>query len=96
MLQESHTRVKRDIAGELVRFARKEVSMDLGQARACFRSLIELMTNTNGHASGESDSPSLRQRPPRWFASVYCRNGVAYFNFVDLGVGILGSASAKD
>lgn len=96
MLQESHTRVKRDIAGELVRFARKEVSMDLGQARACFRSLIELMTNTNGHASGESDSPSSRQRPPRWFASVYCRNGVAYFNFVDLGVGILGSASAKD
>ena len=84
-------------ASKLVAFAVERVPVTPTQRRTFYRTFIELMTNTNGHASGDSASGSESERAgPNWFASVYCRGGVAYFSFMDLGVGILWSLSAKD
>lgn len=66
-----------------------------GDARFCpqvQRVLVELMQNTNNHASG--NDPGQRH----WWLSVHFeeQESAAYFAFVDVGVGVFGSLSAKD
>ena len=84
-------RVEGSTARKLARFVTTQVALSREQKRALYGALIELMTNTNGHAAGDSDAAGS----PNWFASVYCRDGVAYLSFIDLGVGILESLSAR-
>ena len=93
MLGKSHSLVYASIAADLVDFARAHSHMSRGCTDASWQNLVELMTNTHNHAATRRGLRS--SRAPRWFASVYCRDNVAHFNFVDLGVGILNSAPAK-
>ena len=86
MLQKSRNFVTSDEAARIVDFAEKHTDMPAECRSACYRSLVELMSNTKDHSAG---------RKRKWFASVYCRDGTAYFNFLDLGVGILRSRTAR-
>lgn len=92
MRKRSHTTVHSNVAAELVDFALEHTSMARPRAEACYRNLVELMTNTHDHAR-RSQRRDIRRRS--WFASVYCRNGGAHFNFLDLGIGILTSTPAR-
>ena len=98
MLKKSASMVYSGVAAEIVDFATKHTTITKPCANACSQSLIELMTNTHNHAAGKKTRGKEWRRRHRktWFASVYCRNGKAYFNFIDLGVGILKSAPAKN
>jgi hypothetical protein len=52
-----------------------------------------MMSNTHNHARGRrAELTPLK----RWHASVYCEDDVAYFNFLDLGVGILNSTESRN
>ena len=83
------------VAAELVGFAsqRAKVTLTRECRNASSNSLIELMTNTHNHAGyGQYGNGTEKPRQEQWWASVYCQDDVAYFSFVDLGVGILESA----
>ena len=91
IMEESNTTVHAKIAANLVDFAREHVPLISEQtSRTCSQTLVEVMTNTHNHARA-----SEQDHPKTWFVSVYCRNGKAYFSFVDLGVGILNSIPAR-
>lgn len=93
MRTESRDLVFPDIASELVDFAVANARLPSESTNACSQNLIELMTNTHNHAGNRSTTRSGRHRTPhRWSASVYCQRDTAYFSFVDLGKGILGTA----
>ena len=96
MKKKSANMVHSEQAADLVDFALKHVNTTETCATACYRNLVEVMTNTHNHAANQRSSKRTRHGRERWHASVYCRNGVAYFSFVDLGVGILKSAPVKD
>ena len=98
MLKKSNDMVYSRVAAELVDFAlNQKMAMSQECANASSQNLIEVMTNTHNHAGSQPGRKASEKRPhERWWASVYCRGGVAYFNFVDLGVGILTSAPAKN
>ena len=98
MLKKSANMVHPRVAAEIVDFARKHATVSTSCANACSQSLIELMTNTHNHAAGKKTRGKKWRRRHRktWFTSVYCREGTAYFNFIDLGVGILKSAPARN
>ena len=81
------------VAADMVRFAEKHTTITKDSANACSQTLVELMTNTHNHAWYPTHS--IQDRHETWFASVYCRGGVAYFNFLDLGIGVLKSAPAR-
>ena len=83
------------VAADLVDFASKQAAVTRDCAKASSQNLIETMTNTHNHAGHHKNGKRSRKRHERWWASVYCRDNVAYFSFVDLGVGILSSAPAK-
>lgn len=89
ILKKTGRRVSAELADNLIRFARKHSCIAPRHIDVCWRNLVELMTNTYNHATKRSAPQE------QWFASVYCRNGTAYFNFVDLGIGILRSAPAR-
>ena len=97
MLKKSANMVYSKVAADMVDFARKHTTVTKSCADACFQNLVELMTNTHNHAAGKKTRGKEWRRRHRktWFASVYCREGKAYFNFIDLGVGILKSAPAR-
>lgn len=104
ILKASKRIVDGDIAAGLCRFAVEKGNMNRRRVITSFRNLVELMNNTHEHArsngSGHKGSDGNRRRrtpqpSSRWFASVYCRDGVAYFNFLDFGVGIMGTAPVK-
>ncbi len=90
MLDKSNFRVYAKTASELVDFAENHVAITRECTNACFQTLVEVMTNTHNHAGDKK--PGMREE--KWFVSVYCIEGLAYFNFVDLGIGILKSAQA--
>ena len=96
MLNKSENTVVARMAGDLVGFAKKHVIMTKECQNACFQTLVEVMTNTHDHA-GTRVSTGVRQLSKRlkWFVCVYCIEGIAYFTFVDLGIGILNSAPAR-
>ena len=97
MLKKSHNKVHADVAAELVDFARKNAAMDKKSANICSQTLVEIMTNTHNHAGNKMILRSSNKRVPHtWFASVYCRNQIAYFNFIDLGIGIFKSRPARN
>ena len=89
------------MAAELVEFARQHASVNHKYINTCFQTLVEVMTNTHNHARGgelvgdQKGSEQKKKRPQKWFVSVYCRGGTAYFSFIDLGVGILNSVPAR-
>ena len=83
--------VKSEVAAELVDFALAHSTISGEVARASSQALVELMLNTNNHAKRAGAS-----KKEHWHASVYCQDGVAYFTFVDLGVGLLNSAAPRD
>lgn len=96
MKKKSDTLAYPDVAAELVDFACEQVAVTRECANASSQNLVEIMTNTHNHAGYQQRNPrTRRQRHERWWASVYCRGGIAYFGFVDLGVGITTSAPAK-
>ena len=96
MLQKSNRKVYSKVAAELVDFALDHVPMTKECANACWQNLVEVMTNTHNHAQVHGQRTRREQRLLQpWFASVYCRERTAYFNFVDLGVGILRSAQTR-
>ena len=101
VLEKSSDTVHADMAAELVEFARQHVSITHKCMNACFQTLVEVMTNTHNHARGEelvgdqNGSEKKKKRPQKWFVSVYCRDGTAYFSFIDLGVGILRSVPVR-
>ena len=97
MLKRSQNIVYSRVAAEIVDFARRYVAVTTPCANACSQNLVELMTNVHNHAAGKKTRGKEWRRRHRktWFASVYCRDGKAYFNFIDLGVGILKSAPAR-
>lgn len=92
-----------DRATRLCRFAWEKSEIENKQLFfASRRTLVELMNNTHEHALAgrnttnskvRKDVPQPSSRP--WYASVYCRDGSAYFNFLDFGVGIMGTAPVK-
>ena len=91
ILKKSNNKVSTKIAAELVDFAKKHMPITRECTNACFQTLVEVMTNTHNHAGNR------KQRfPQKWFVSVYCRDQTAYFSFIDLGIGILKSAPAKN
>lgn len=92
ILKKSNNTVRAKIAAELVDFAKEHMPIITKECtNACFQTLVEVMTNTHNHARGQ------RQRfPQKWFVSVYCRDQTAYFSFIDLGIGILKSAPARN
>ena len=94
MLHHSRVAVHADVAAKLVEFAVREASIEPPAAAACYRTLVEVMTNTHNHAMTLNDGAPTGSRV-RWSASVYCRNGVAYFSFIDLGIGIAASIPAR-
>ena len=99
MKKKSANIVHSEQAADLVDFALKHVNTTETCATACYRNLVEVMTNTHNHAANQRSSKRMkrmRHGHEKWHASVYCRNSVAYFSFVDLGVGILKSAPVKD
>ena len=59
--------------------------------RAVYRSLIECMSNTKGHAA--HDGTHVED----WWLSVYCdeEDDIAKYSFVDRGVGILASSNVQ-
>lgn len=96
MKKKSDLVVYATIAADLVDFASRQATVARGCANASSQNLIEAMTNTHNHAGRRKGGQRARKkRHERWWASVYCRDNVAYFSFVDLGVGILKSAPAK-
>ena len=95
--KESKTVVHADVAAALSRFALKHATIGQNHAITSSRTLVELMNNTHEHARPVENTSRTKtpQRSSRWFASVYCREGVAYFNFLDFGIGIMGSAPVR-
>jgi hypothetical protein len=90
-------RVHSEIAADLVRFAEKHASMSRQVAIRSSATLVEAMTNTHNHAGSTARGTFNKRRRGEWpwYAGVYCEDGVAYFSFVDLGVGILRSTHAR-
>ena len=88
-------------AATLVDFAESHVSMDKAQRNAIWQNLVECMTNTHNHAKG-TEVPIRshlanrnRWEHEEWIAGVMCNDGIAYFSFVDQGVGICASVGAQ-
>jgi len=90
----SSTQVQSKVAAELVEFAMENADVPRHLAAASYKALVELMSNTHLH-SGEFIERRQRRKPGRWFASVQCREQVAEFAFLDLGIGILQSPAAR-
>lgn len=83
-------------AADLVDFAMNHVRTTTHCANGCYRNLVEVMTNTHNHATKQRrGTVTAKHGHEKWYASVYCRDNVAYFSFIDLGVGILKSAPVK-
>ena len=95
MRKKTSTRVESEIAAELVSFAMDHATVSKTIADACNRTMVELMLNTLNHATQVGDPKLRKAKPIAWRASVYCEDGVAYFTFLDLGVGILRSFAPR-
>ena len=97
ILKESKRVVHGTVAADLSRFAVRHARIGRSYAITSCRNLVELMNNTHEHAETGSAGTTRKSPQPssRWFASVYCREGVAYFNFLDFGMGIMGSAPVR-
>ncbi len=83
---------------KLIEFARFHVNIPKAQLAASWQNLIECMTSTHNHAGYNASESRVSNKPDpleKWTAGVMINNGVAYFAFVDLGVGICGSREAK-
>jgi len=93
--RKTSTRVESEVAAELVSFAMDHASVPKPIADACYETLVELMLNTRNHATQIRDPLRGREKPTAWRASVYCQDDVAYFTFLDLGVGILRSFAPR-
>lgn len=88
MSHRQDTKVHASKAAAMVLFAMEHADLSKEVADATYITLVELMLNTHTHADAR-----VGQKP--WLASVYCTKGTAYFTFIDIGVGILKSASPK-
>ena len=86
--------VESEIAADLVQFARDHAAVSDDTARASFKTLVELMSNTHNHAESRRRG-KLAHGTIDWSVCAYCENDVAHFTFVDLGVGICQSAGAR-
>jgi hypothetical protein len=99
MLRKSSRLVESLVAADLVRFALEHATIPRPIAVRSSNTLIEAMINTHNHATvhprARARERRLRKAPLPWFAGVYCEDDVAYFTFVDLGVGILNSVRVK-
>ena len=81
--------VTAQVAAELVRFADARVGLRPEQGKAISQNLVECMTNTRNHATLKEEIAEP------WIAGVWCNKNIAYFAFVDKGVGICGSTEAR-
>lgn len=88
-------------AEQLVDFAESKIRIkSSAHRRAIWQNLVECMTNTHNHAgsrrvkSKDGDNAATEVHS-EWAAGVMCKGEIAYFAFVDLGVGICGSTEAQ-
>ena len=95
ILEKSGDTVHAEMAAELVEFAERYVPITDRCAYACSQTLIEVMTNTHDHAGDWVHVRGHRCLLQKWFVSVYCQGEIAYFSFIDLGVGILKSVPVR-
>ncbi|HWB16884.1 MAG TPA: hypothetical protein VG538_10800 [Vicinamibacterales bacterium] len=101
MMRDSFERLVINTKAEaMVDFARDHASLNSAEASVSYQTLMEVMSNTHHHANrsaeaGKLDPDVAPSQPARWFAMVYCEDGVAYFTIADLGVGILNSYPAR-
>ena len=94
IVRKSQRKVDSEVAAQLVQFAIDNASVPQAVAEASYKNLVELMGNTHNHAARRGRRGPEGQQP--WQATVYCEDGVAYFTFVDLGVGILRSPAPRN
>ena len=87
MKKKSDRMVYSRVAAELVDFASTRASVRRDCANASSQNLVEVMTNTHNHAGYPQDGKGSRKRQrERWWASVYCRDNVAYFSLLTLAL----------
>lgn len=91
-------KVEPEYAGKLQDFATSHLFSHLEEekwfklkSKSIYRTLIECMSNTKGHAS--PDGTEIEE----WWLSVYCddKKRAAKFSFVDNGIGILKSGNVR-
>lgn len=93
IVRKTHRKVNSEVAAALVEFAIAHARVPEAIADACYKNLVELMGNTHNHAAQGRSGGGVGT--VRWQATVYCENGMAYFTFIDLGVGILRSPAPR-
>jgi len=86
------TRVEPETASGLIRFGLEAAGLEPGAHQACYRGLIECMSNTHNHASGRS-----ARSPEQWWAMVLGNRatGRVQIAFADTGIGIFGSIKLR-
>ena len=83
--------MKADVASALIRFSAEKLFGEPLKLKGVYTTLIECMNNTINHATMDEDDKEV------WWATVYFdeERKIAFFNFLDNGVGILESLDLK-
>lgn len=83
--------VRGNFAREMIEFATLRIFGQVGPLKGVYTTMIECMNNTFNHAAATGEAQQT------WWATVYCdtERRVAFFNFLDTGVGILESIRLK-
>lgn len=85
------TEVKGEIARSLIEFSTRKIFGEPQKLKGVYTTMIECMNNTFNHANLNETSKEI------WWATVYCdtERRVAFYNFLDNGVGILESIKLR-
>ena len=90
MRERTSEKVEAETASELISFATGVIHGSPRDDYATFRTLVEVMSNTNNHAASGHKHES-------WWATAYCDQASHYagFTFLDNGVGIFESVPLR-
>jgi len=91
IFRKHNTQVKADVASALIKFSTEKLFGEPLKLKGVYTTLIECMNNTINHATLDEDDREV------WWATVYFdeERKIAFFNFLDNGVGILESLDLK-
>lgn len=83
--------VQGKFAKELIEFSTTKIFGEPRRLKGVYTTMIECMNNTFNHARAGGGGQQV------WWATVYCdmQKKVAFFNFLDLGIGILESINVR-
>lgn len=83
--------VKGQIASELIKFSTEHLFGKARKLKGVYATMIECMNNTFNHATLDEENKAI------WWATVYYdeEQKIAFFNFLDNGIGILESLNLK-